>query len=145
MKAKTIFYVMVLITIGSCTQSPHKFPLGAWQEVSHKSFHGDSIVFDFPGYYSGSGVKMWSENNWSDIGTFKHDTTVVNLYAGGTYKLVGNRYEESIQFHFHHDWVGSKVKLLLELRNDTLIQTYPVDDNWKIGNDYSVLKAVRLK
>jgi len=41
------------------------------------------------------------------------------------------------------DW---KVKALWELRNDTLIQTYPVKDNWEVDeNNYNVEKSVRVK
>jgi hypothetical protein len=40
--------------------------------------------------------------------------------------------------------VGTSQKLLLEIKDDTLIQTWPCDDNWLIDtSNYSIQKLVR--
>jgi hypothetical protein len=146
MKARIILYVVVLVIIASCTQQKPKFPQGAWQLVYMHGISGDSIDYKFPGNITGSDVKIWSEGNFNAIGHFKIDTNIINLYSGGVYKLEGNRYEEDILYHFHQDLVGTKNKMLLELRNDTLIQTFPVDDNGQIDkSNYNIEKYVRLK
>ena len=42
--------------------------------------------------------------------------------------------------------VGKKIKMLLELKNDTLNMTFPVDDNWqKDKNFYWIVKYVKLE
>jgi hypothetical protein len=39
-----------------------------------------------------------------------------------SYTLDGNKYEEQILWHYNQKSVGNKVKMLWELKNDTLIQ-----------------------
>lgn len=146
MKKITFLSLIIALIIGSCTQQGNKLPQGAWQFVQGQHVYADSIVNSFPGKYSGSDIKMWSEKHFLAVGRFKIDTTFIENYVGGTYKLEGNRYEESILYHVNKNAVGQKVKMLLELRNDTLIQTYPVDDNGKpVKGVYYIEKYVRLK
>ena len=108
---------------------------------------GDTLKSEFPGDYSGSDMKMWSKDHFVFVGLFKNDTTTRNNYGGGTYKLKGNRYEEYILYHANKVAVGKNVKMILELKNDTLFQTYPVDENGKIDSVsyYYIEKYVRLK
>jgi hypothetical protein len=143
---KIIFLgLIVSLTIGIYAQGS-QFPQGAWRGISCKHYLGGSVAFDFPGVYTGGSVKIWAVKNVNDIGRFKHDTTVINLYFGGTYKLEGDRYEETVLYHWIPDVVGKTTKMLLQLRNDTLIQTYPVDDKGEIDiNNYEILKFVRIK
>jgi hypothetical protein len=49
----------------------------------------------------------------------------------GSYTLDGNKYEEQVLWHYNPAYVGNKLKMLMELKNDTLIQTFPVDENGK--------------
>jgi hypothetical protein len=136
-----------LLIIGSSAKQESKFPLGAWKWVSAKQYSEGKLVFDFfPGVYQGGSVKIWSKNHVNDVGRFQNDTSTINLYSGATYKLEGNRYGETVIYHFTKKGTAtSKVKSLLELRNDTLIQTNGVDDNWKLGKKYMVYKFVRLE
>jgi hypothetical protein len=145
---KKILFLSLIISliIGSCTQQGNKLPQGAWQFIQSQAIIKDSVMNMFPVKYSGSDIKMWSENHFLSVGQIKMDTTFMDIYVGGTYKLEGNRYEESILYHVNKKAVGQKVKMLLELRNDTLIQTYPVDDNGlPIKSGYSIEKYIRLK
>lgn len=42
--------------------------------------------------------------------------------------------------------VGKIGKQILEIRNDTLMKTYPCDDNWEIvRSNYNIEKYIRLK
>jgi len=77
---------------------------------------------------------MWSKNHWLCIGRHKKsDGTSSDLYAGGTYTLDGNHYQESIMYHNRTDWVGNKPKMVLEIKGDSLIQTYVADEKWQIN------------
>jgi hypothetical protein len=146
MKKLTFLGLIIALIIGSCTQQGSKLPQGAWQLVKLQYVHADSVVKIFPARYSGSDIKMWSEKHFLAVGRFKLDTTFIDNYVGGTYKLEGNRYDESIIYHGDKNSIGKTVKMLLELRNDTLIQTYPVDDNGKpVVAIYYIEKYVRLK
>jgi hypothetical protein len=144
---KTIFLCLIIaLIIGGCTQQVSKLPQGAWQLVQSQRVINDSIVKMFPVKYSGSDIKMWSEKNFLVVGRLKIDTTFIDNYVGGTYKLEGNRYEESILYHVNKKAIGQTVKMLLELKNDTLIQTYPVDDSGQlIKGGYYIEKYTRLK
>ena len=105
----------------------------------------DSLTFEFPGSTTGSDIKMWTENHFLTVGRFQMDTTFMDNGVGGTYTLDGNKYEETILYMPGQNGTGQKVKMLLELRNDTLIQTWPVDENGQIDKtNYSVEKYIRL-
>jgi hypothetical protein len=49
----------------------------------------------------------------------------------GTFTLNGNIYEETILYHFDQAYEGNKNKIWLEIRNDTLIHIFPVDNAGK--------------
>ena len=147
MKTRFFFLsLMISLIISSCTQQKSSPIEGAWQFVSSKAMAGDTLISQFPRTnYLGSDIKMWSKNHFVFVGRFKSDTTFSDNYGGGTYKLDGNRYEESILYHTNTSAVGMKVKMLLEIRNDTLIQKWPADENWNLPEKFSTEKYVRLK
>lgn len=95
-----------------------------------------------------SGIKMWSDSYYVCVYRFTSDTSYEYSYSGGTYKLEGNKYEETVIYHDKIDipeMVGLKEMMLLEIRNDTLIQTYPVDENGKLLKSHTFIeKYVRL-
>jgi hypothetical protein len=141
-----IFCILILLMISACTNQKSKFPQGAWKWVSVKTYSEGKLVRDIiPGIYNGNGVKIWAENHVNDIGRCQNESQTLDNYFGGTYKLVGNSYEETIQCHWMKGAEGKTVKGLLELKNDTLIQTIGVDDNWKLNNSYTVYKFVRMQ
>jgi hypothetical protein len=65
-------------------------------------------------------------------------------YGGGTYTLKGDRYEENV-LYAGKAIMNRKVKMIQEIKNDTLIQKWPADENWKLGEKYSIEKYIRLK
>jgi hypothetical protein len=146
MKKVIFLELIIILIIGGCIQQKSKLPQGAWQLVSWKNLSGDTLVREFPVDYSGSNIVIFSEHHILSVGRFKKDTTIINNYVGAFYTLDGNRFEETLLYSPNPDMVGHKVKQILELRNDSLIKTYPFDDNWElIKNGYSIEKYVRLK
>jgi hypothetical protein len=144
--ALIISYLVFSVDVQAQTTRESNFLIGAWNYVYGDAiFHGDSVVNLVPGKLTGSDIKIWSEKYCSYIGRFKIDTTFMDHYGGGSYTLDGNNYEEQVLWHYNPTSVGNKVKMLMELKNDTLIQTFPVDENGK-GNKnlYYVQKYVRL-
>lgn len=144
---KKIFYVSLLIAFitGSCIEGGNKFPQGAWKLVQSQALVDDSLKILFPVTITGTDIKIWSESHFSAMGRYMHDTILIESFGAGTYKLEGNRYEESYLLHYKKKWVGQKMRMLMEIRNDTLIQTYPVDNNYQlIKNGYSIEKYVRI-
>jgi hypothetical protein len=41
--------------------------------------------------------------------------------------------------------MNRKNRMIQEIKNDTLIQKWPVDENWKLAEKYSIEKYIRLK
>jgi hypothetical protein len=136
---------MISIIVLSCVQQQSKPIEGAWNLVYAQNIAGDTLVREFPGDYTGTAIKIWSKGYVLYVGRLKMDTTYIDGYGGGPYKLNGNRYEENIQYFSNQSYVGMTVKMLLEIRNDTLIQTWPIDDNGQIDkSNYRQEKRVRL-
>jgi hypothetical protein len=137
---KYIFFLSLFVTliIVSCTQKQAaKLPLdGAWDVVSFKQISGDTVFT-----YEGSTLKIWSGNYFNYVGIWSLNGDTMNSYGWGTFKLDGNRYEENIIFP-----ATNTIKMLLEIKSDTLTQTWPVDDNGVIDKrNYWIEKFARKK
>jgi hypothetical protein len=114
--------------------------------VQYQTINGDKAVVNFPGKSNIDITKIWSGSTCMGVGRIKEDTTVTDMYFLGTYKLAGNKYEENVKYLSYKPWEGKTIKMTLEMKNDTLIQTYPVDDNGKMEKDWAwIEKYVRIK
>lgn len=145
MKIEISICLIMSFIVLSCNQPKKNAIEGSWKVVAIQRIAQDTVAFQFPGDYSGSNIKVWTKGNFLFVGQFKRDTTILNSYGGGTYKLNNKLYEENIQYHTYPSSVGKNVKMTIEIRNDTLIQTWPADENGRIdkGNYYQE-KYVRL-
>jgi hypothetical protein len=143
---KTIYLCLIIaLIIGSCTQQKRSPVEGAWKLVFSQSVKGDSILLKYPGNVTMNDIKMWSKGYVLYVGRYKIDTTSMDGYGGGPYKLEGNKYEENIQFFSVQSSVGQTVKMLLEIKNDTLIQTWPLLENGQIDkSNFRQEKYIRL-
>jgi hypothetical protein len=142
MKRNFLFFIIVSLTVSSYAQEK-KAPIeGAWKLIYSK-FEG--IDLTFPEHIKGSDIKMWSKEHFTFVGQFKMDTTTIDNYGWGTYKLNGNKYEEHVMLHGDKPSIGKTFRMILEIRNDTLIQQYSTDENWKLPKNYSTEKYVRIK
>jgi hypothetical protein len=66
-------------------------------------------------------------------------------FGVGTYTLNGNLYVEDIKYHFDPAYEGTKNKIWLEIRKDTLLHVFPVDDLGKPNQArHWIEKYVRL-
>lgn len=139
--------LIILIIIGSCTQKevqpPHE---GTWKVVHFMRVTADTLVWEFPGDFTGSEMKIWSKNHFAFAGRYKMDTVFIDNCGGGSYTLDGTHCEESYLYFLNaQETVGTSQKLLLEIKNDTLIQSWPCDENWQIDkSNYSLQKLVRM-
>jgi hypothetical protein len=132
------------LIIGSCTQQEVKSQIeGAWRLV-YAQWGSDGG--NFPTTVKGSDIKIWAKEYFASVGHLvESDTIITDAFVGGTYTLEGNKYTETVMYHANKEFLGIKVKLLLEIRNDTLIQSYPADDNWNLQVGYSIEKYVRAE
>jgi hypothetical protein len=133
--------VIALIT-GSCMQEKKSPIEGAWQ-LSYGKW--TSLEQTFPDQLKGSDIKIWSTGYWIFAGQYKLDTLIQDNYGQGTYTLNGNQYEEKVAVHVSKAYVGKTVRMLIEIKNDTLIQKWPVDETWKLAEKYNIEKYTHLK
>ena len=147
MKKILFFGLISILVISACTKQTGKYPRGAWQLIQTQSIKNGKVEITYPGILVGNEFKMWSEKNFMFVGRWKEDTLVTDNYGYGTYTLEGNQYEETVLYHFSKNYEGQKLKMTLELRNDTLIQTYHrFDSTGKLSEDVtSVEKYVPVK
>ena len=148
MKRDVFFSVVLAFIIAGCTQQELKSPVeGAWRMVGFTSISGDTITNYLMTPELGSQIKMWTKNYWSFTGIGKTDTTDIDLFGCGTYMLNGNEYEEKIIYHNDKTSINTLFKATLEIKNDTLYQTYHPTDSTGIEmeNYTSIEKYVRAE
>jgi hypothetical protein len=145
---KTIFLsVIIALIIGSCTQEKKSPIEGIWKLTYGKWYNlypGDTLTYQFPGNMAIYHIKIFSKENFTFVGHYNKDTLTYDNYGGGTYTLEGDRYEENV-LYAGKAIVNIKVRIILELKNDTLVQKWPADENWKLAEEYSIEKYIRLK
>jgi hypothetical protein len=141
---KLVCILILSVFLLSCMQEKKSPIVGAWKLVFLQSYAGDSAVYDLS-KVSGTQMKMWSDSNFLFVGNFRLDTLILNNYGGGTYTLEGNSYKENIIYHTEKANVGTIMKMILEIKNDTLTQTYPLKEDGQLDkSNYSIEKYVRL-
>ena len=137
---KTIFLCCLLLILSICINTQKNPELsGAWNLVQSQKVHDNKVTVIYPGMYSGDQIKVWIDNQFLFVGRFKTDT-IINSYGSGTYKLTGNKYEEYIRYHILQNAEGKTVKMTMEMKGDTLYQTYPYDDNWQLNKSNSTVE-----
>jgi hypothetical protein len=145
MRTFIAFSLTMCAIIVACAPERTSPVQGAWQLVALTYVENNSLVGDVPGKWTVRNIKIWSEDYVVFVGQFESDTKVIDTYGGGHYKLQGNRYEEAIEYHGLSSAVGDTFKMILEIVNDTLVQTWPVLDNGEIDKrNYRQEQYVRL-
>ena len=140
---KVIFLSLAIsLIIGSCAQEEKSPTEGTWRMVYHSN--GETT---YPGQITGSGIKMWTKDCFAFVGKFQIDTVILDNFGWGKYKFIeGNKYEENVILHnTAPSFEGQTIKMLMEVRNDTLIQRWSVDENWNLPEDHLIEKYVRVK
>lgn len=123
--------VVLLLIISACGKKPANHPEGTWKMVRMQMNERGKITNYFSSHYKVSQIKMWSGNHFSFVGKYQVDTTSSYRFGVGTFTLNGNIYEETIMYHFDQAYEGNKNKIWLEIRKDTLLHIFPVDDAGK--------------
>jgi len=130
------------LIIGSCTQKEVKSPIeGAWKMFY---FSSPEFPYTYPDQVQGSQIKIWTAEHFAFAGQFKMDTVVTDNFGWGTYTLEGNKYSENVVLHASKSTIAQTVRIILEIRNDTLTQKYRADENWNLPEKYSIEKYVRV-
>lgn len=119
---------------------------GAWMLVELRMVSDSVLQYSIPGKVLGSHIKMWSDDYFTVVGNYQvKGKKERDNFVAGTYSLDGNRYMENIHYHSIKALIGANPKMIMELKGDTLIQTWPAGDNGKYNKkNYSMKKYVRL-
>lgn len=140
---------MIAIIIVSCSpnEKHHRKIDGAWSLVYYQTISRDTTIGRYIGKdVIGSQLKVWSQGHFVFVGRFKVGNRQIDNYGGGTYTLEGSQYIETILYHINKNWMGTQPKMLVEIKGDTLYQTWPVNDMWRVDkSNYTIEKYVRLK
>ncbi|MCU0474331.1 MAG: hypothetical protein MUC93_13380 [Bacteroidales bacterium] len=144
MKRIIFLSLVIALIIGSCTQEKKSPIEGAWQLVYAKFM---SMEETFPAQISGEQIKMFTKGHLTWVGQFKlpMDTVFEYDYGWGTYTLDGNKFIENVNLHADKSSIGKTKKMIMEIRNDTLIQRWPTDENFNLPEKYHTYKYIRLE
>ncbi len=120
--------------------------IGAWNMVEVRGVDdGTDFIMPVDGNESEQ-IKSWTNSHFFFIGKYPDENGTADSYGGGTYTLNGNQYEEYVKYNFSKSYEGTSVKMNIEIKGDTLLQTYPVDAEGLIDqNNYTIEKYVRLE
>jgi hypothetical protein len=141
---KKSIYLGLIITLitGSCAQEKKSPIEGTW-----KLAYGKWTMYrqTFPDQIKGVSLRIYSNGYYVFSGHLEGDTISGSPSGAGSYTLNGDKFEELILSRSGKSRIGTKIKFLLEVRNDTLIQRWPVDENWKLAEEYNIEKYIRVE
>ncbi len=132
--------IALLLIVGCARQQEARSPLeGVWQVAGFQAYAADTLSWELGVNVTGTEMKIWSGNYFVFVGKYTVGDSTRNNYGGGSYVLDGNKYQENLIYPDSHT-----VKLLLEIKNDTIIQKWPCDDNWQLNkSNYFIQKLTR--
>lgn len=144
---RLIILSVILLIAGSWTRGTKNEPTpieGTWRLVKITLWDGDK-QFTSPGDFDMNQLKTWSKEYFTFVGHYGEGKKSTDAYGSGTYKLEGNHYEEDLITYNKKQQAQTHYKMLLEIKGDTLIQRWPVDDNWKLVDKHSMEQYVRVR
>ena len=135
--------LVVLLFAGCAVEEEERPPLeGAWNLV-YSEWPGHNMTF--PDQITGSSIKFFCEEHFAFAGRLHVDDVPMNYLGGGRYTLEGNRYSEMFDYHRSEEVIGTTTRILVEFRGDTLIQRWPVNENWELDDLHHMQKYVRME
>ena len=136
---------MLLIGTGCTTDETNQIE-GVWKVVGWDMYKGDSLFWSMSSNLHGDEILIYAKEYFNWAGRYSLDTTFWNNFGGGTYTLDGSHMEQTILYYGNPERIGGTVKLLWEYKNDTAVQTWPLDENWNLETgSYSIQKWVRIE
>jgi beta-lactamase regulating signal transducer with metallopeptidase domain len=117
---------------------------GAWKTfLSQKIENGKTITL-ITSDSKYTEMKVWTKDYYAYVGNQGYGS--YSFGGSGTYKLNGNLYEENIIYSPVGSTQGQTVKLILEIKNDTLTQIWPIDASGKYDKlNCNIIKMVKMK
>lgn len=138
--------LLLMITcaiLSSCnkTQAPQINITGTWELISATTIQGDSTYHK--DLTNTRMIKILNETHFSflnhDLGQ-KKDSEKMFVAGGGTYKLEGDNYTESLDYCNYREWENNTFEFKLEIKGDTLIQN-GLEKIEKLGVDRRIIEV----
>jgi hypothetical protein len=126
MKYKIVFTLISLFTFSCQSIKEENLPIqGTWKLFSAILIEkGDTSITDYSKKVSF--IKIINESHFAflnhDLNNGK-DSTASYSSGGGKYEIKGNKYIEHLEYCTDRAWEGHDFEFVLEIKNDTLIQT----------------------
>lgn len=137
---------IVLFLFSGCNQEESSPIEGVWKVVAWERFDGDSVIWSMPGNLQGEEILIFAREHYNWVGRYKLDTAYIDNFGGGTYTLDGNKLEVNLIYYGNPDRAGTTIRLLWDYQNDTVVQTWPCDENWELEQGpVSIQKWVRIE
>ena len=145
MKKPALIIVTALLLFVGCTTHQKKDHIeGVWKMVS-AHWYNETLDLKYPQDMEGGQIKSWQDGYVILAGTVKIGGIEGPSYMAASYTLDGNKYQEVIIYHDYTAPEGMTINLILEIHNDTLIQKFPADENWNLGEKYMYEKYIRVE
>jgi hypothetical protein len=145
MKNAILLCLFILLMTAACAKQDSNSPQGGWQMVQMQMNDKGKLTNYFSDRYVVNQTKMWDGNHFIFVGKYQVDTAITYRYGVGTWTLNGNIYEEDILYHFDKTYEGRKNKIWLEIKNDTLLHIFPVNDQGVPASTHWIERYVKLK
>jgi hypothetical protein len=117
---------------------------GTYRIVSEEVINNGKSTFSIKDDKN-NGLKTWSDKYFLFVNTNTKGSQPQSSFGAGTFELSGNEYTENIQHHVSPTFRGISLKLVLEMKGDTVIQIYPCDDSFYYDKNNCVIqKYVRV-
>ncbi|HAH25921.1 MAG TPA: hypothetical protein DCL77_19545 [Prolixibacteraceae bacterium] len=142
---------LLLLLLMSCffilqSQSQDFSIVGTWKQASFRVVRNGLTVSQVSHIGNGEQLKSWSKESFLFVGKAIDNNNVSYSYGNGNYSLKGNHYIENIKVHVSPSYEGKSLKFNMELKGDTLIQIFPVKDDWSYDKENCwIEKFIRVK
>lgn len=144
MKNALLFGFILALLVSGCKEEKRLAIEGSWRMVYGDWMASDSTTY--PAQITGSQIKTWTKEYFTFVGEFKRgERDVEAAYGGGTYTLIGKHYTENAVYQYTKAYLNNEVRILLEIKGDTLIQRWPATTDWKLPKRHCLEKYVRLR
>jgi hypothetical protein len=145
---RQLFFCLLLsfFSLSAYSQNQKLNLQGAWKLVQVQQIENNKTETILPGKYTGEQIKIWSGSQFMFVGRYIVDTKTEDQYGMGTFKLDGSKYEEFLPVFSYKPWESKVIRLKMEMKNDTLIQTFPLNEKFETDeNTTNIEKYVRIK
>lgn len=126
---------MALYCLNATSQIQKSDLQGAWRLVAFQEIEDGKVITYFPGKQNIEQIKIWSGNQYMFVGQRTKSKKTRDDYGLGTFKMIEDKYEEYLTIFSYKHLENKTLRLKMEIKNDTLIQTFFLNDKFEIDNN----------